>query len=285
MDSRDLLTEWPDDAPTCDLVCETTQVIIDRLAAAELCPLAIHNPALDGFSWKDYLCASRFRIMWLIKTLRARDIEHGRILDQGSFFGNFSLALSELGYNVVACDYYREANGAMDSWRELLAERGVETVDAGQISNPLPFDNGAFDVVISMSVIEHISSSPREHLLELARCLRTDGLMVVETPNLAYQYKRDLLAEGKSVMAPIESQFEAAFPFSGHHREYIAEEVEWMLGRVGIETLSTSYLDYSYRSLPTLDDTTREQAEFRRLKPSRQELLMVSGRKTTDVVE
>lgn len=46
----------------------------------------------------------------------------------------------------------------------------------------LPFADGAFDVVISNHVIEHVRS-PRLHLQEIARVLKPRGIVYLATPN------------------------------------------------------------------------------------------------------
>ncbi len=217
--------------------------------------------------------------MWLLERLRGLGIRGGRVLDQGSFFGNFSLALARLGFEVTACDYYSQARGALDPWCSLLRKNGIEVIDAGSTESSLPVPAESFDLVISMAVIEHIPNSPKQHLLELHRALRPRGVIVVETPNLAYQAKREQLAQGRSIMAALEAHFEAVAPFSGHHREYVAEEVEWMLNRIGFTELNTEYFDFSYRSLPQLDEEVLRQVAFRKEDPTRQELLMTVGRK------
>jgi SAM-dependent methyltransferase len=46
----------------------------------------------------------------------------------------------------------------------------------------LPFDDGAFDLVVSFETIEHVPD-PSRALSELARVLAPDGLLVISTPN------------------------------------------------------------------------------------------------------
>ena len=46
----------------------------------------------------------------------------------------------------------------------------------------LPYEDGAFDAVVSLQVIEHLHS-PQEFLTECARVLRPSGLLIISTPN------------------------------------------------------------------------------------------------------
>jgi SAM-dependent methyltransferase len=50
----------------------------------------------------------------------------------------------------------------------------------------LPFPDAVFDVVISMSVVEHLAN-PEQAFREFGRVLRPGGILVIQTPNL-YDY-------------------------------------------------------------------------------------------------
>ena len=47
--------------------------------------------------------------------------------------------------------------------------------------------------------------------------------------NLGYIYRREAMLRGESVFLDIKHQFHTELPFEGHHREYIRDEVTWML--------------------------------------------------------
>lgn len=70
-------------------------------------------------------------------------------------------------------DYIR----SRDYPQNLRIEQGVD------LNKPLPFGDGAFDVVYSMEVIEHIEGH-RNFISEAARVLRPGGWFVITTPNL-----------------------------------------------------------------------------------------------------
>ena len=57
----------------------------------------------------------------------------------------------------------------------------------------LPFEDAAFDAVVSFQVIEHVPGD-RMYVSEVSRVLRPGGQLVLTTPNAAKL--RDLLAEG-----------------------------------------------------------------------------------------
>jgi SAM-dependent methyltransferase len=62
-------------------------------------------------------------------------------------------------------------------------KRGIITKCA-DVSGPLPFENNYFDFVFAGEIIEHIFDS-RFFLEEIHRVLKTNGYLVLSTPNLA----------------------------------------------------------------------------------------------------
>jgi 2-polyprenyl-3-methyl-5-hydroxy-6-metoxy-1,4-benzoquinol methylase len=104
---------------------------------------------------------------------------------------------------------------------------------------------GEFDAVISMAVIEHVPHTPREFLHSLVSHVRPGGILAVDTPNIARYWNRKRMAEGKSVHQPIDLQFYSDIPYTGHHREYTADEVVWMLKQVGVRDIAVKLFDYN----------------------------------------
>jgi hypothetical protein len=44
---------------------------------------------------------------------------------------------------------------------------------------------------------------------------------------------------------PVEDQYLCDPPWEGHHREYTAKELRWMLERVGCKDVQVEFLDYN----------------------------------------
>jgi ubiquinone/menaquinone biosynthesis C-methylase UbiE len=113
----------------------------------------------------------------------ARDLAHrapGRLLDWGCGWGQVTALLLERDVDVVAYDY-----------REGIDEPTVEPlerfpeIDAHVSPDPvvLPFDDGAFDSVISCGVLEHVPD-PDGSVAEIRRVLRPGGMFyVTNLPN------------------------------------------------------------------------------------------------------
>lgn len=109
----------------------------------------------------------------------------GRVLDIGSGEGYGAAHLAASARMVVAGDV---AVDAVRHARDRYRGGNIRwVVFDGQ---HLPFADSAFDVVCSLQVIEHFTGTD-EHLADVARVLRRDGLHYVTTPNI------DLMGEAE----------------------------------------------------------------------------------------
>ncbi len=80
-------------------------------------------------------------------------------------------------------------------------------------------------------------------------------------------------------MTPIAIQYHATIPFEGHHREYTADEMAWMMRAANFELVSLDLFNYSAYGQPAL--TGRDAHNHWRMvaNPTMRELVMVVARK------
>jgi SAM-dependent methyltransferase len=244
-----LEADFPDDLPGARAAFET---IAGAIAGADFSPLSRRSPALNGFDWPSYLRCSIARMVHAAAALRRRGVRSGRVLDYGSYFGNFALMFARAGFSVDAADAYRTYGGAFEGPKRVLMEEGVRLIDFDDVGYGLAGIDAGYDVVLCMGVIEHIPSSPRSLLDALNRVLARGGLLVIDTPNLVHLYNRQKFARGETVLADIQAQFETELPFEGHHREYTIPELVWLLRRIGHHRISVEAFNYSSYALGTL---------------------------------
>jgi 2-polyprenyl-3-methyl-5-hydroxy-6-metoxy-1,4-benzoquinol methylase len=193
-----------------------------------------------------YFRQTIIRVYKLIKLLRKLGLSGGTVLDVGSTFGYFARPLQLLGYQVTALDRYQDSKGGYDAYLDHLRALGVRVVETSASNeHDVIGQLGEFDAVISMAVIEHVPHTPREFLRMLASHVRPGGILAIDTPNIARYWNRRQLAKGQSVHQPIELQFYADIPYRGHHREYTAAEVGWMLKQVGCRDIVMELFDYN----------------------------------------
>jgi 2-polyprenyl-3-methyl-5-hydroxy-6-metoxy-1,4-benzoquinol methylase len=90
-------------------------------------------------------------------------------------------ALPDTGARFTLCDIDPRA---IEMARELHGKRLART-DTTKAGDPLPYDTGSYDLVISMDVIEHLPS-PEPWCAELFRVLRPGGSVFLTTPNYGF---------------------------------------------------------------------------------------------------
>jgi SAM-dependent methyltransferase len=155
-----------------------------------------------------------------------RRIGHAaRVLDAGCGTGGTTVALALSGLapeRVVGFDASAEAIAAA----RLRAEGyglGTQAVDFAHVAagNPLPFEDGAFDLVVCVSVLEFISTAAarRAFVAELLRVVRPGGHLYLATPSplrLREYHSRRLLGDWRRnpgfPWSSTPSQLRALFP-------------------------------------------------------------------------
>lgn len=109
-----------------------------------------------------------------------------------------------------------------------------------------PFEDGEFDIIVCMEVIEHLAYSPTNMLAEAHRVLKPGGMLLLTTPNSIDLNKTMRLIRNKSV----------AFGYSGygvygrHNREFTAKELADLTLSCGYELkdvfLQNVYFRFEY---------------------------------------
>lgn len=245
---------------TFDLATRAADRVLTATRGADFTALARRSPGLQGYDWTAYIRCSVIRMLNALDVMRAAGVGSGRILDYGAYFGNMALLCRMAGYDVTAADGYRDYGAVFDDCRREMVAAGIQVIDFTDVGADL---NGVaaehFDGVLALGVLEHVPHTPRELLESLNRVLRPGGILVLDTPNLAYLYTRERLARGETIFTPIEQQYTTELPFEGHHREYTLREVRWMLERLHHRIAEIRTFNYSVHALGTLtgDDVER----------------------------
>jgi SAM-dependent methyltransferase len=133
----------------------------------------------------DYALFEYYRSAKVIAFLeRAGVTIRGRVLDAGCGGGGMPLSLAEEAHQVVGID---PINRFGDAGVRLGRERGIRNLQFALADGMrLPFAAGAFDLVLSHAVIEHVADAPL-YLRECARVLAGDGRVYLSTaPYLSF---------------------------------------------------------------------------------------------------
>jgi 2-polyprenyl-3-methyl-5-hydroxy-6-metoxy-1,4-benzoquinol methylase len=157
----------------------------------------------------------------------------GRVLDVAAAQGNFSLALAELGYEVVWNDLRADLAGYV----QLKHEYGHLEYRPGDV---FAFDDRhSYDVILITEIIEHVAH-PDQFLTRVASLLNPNGHIVMTTPN--GQYFRNRLP--KFSECPDPSVFERVQfkPNSdGHIFLLHGDEVNMLAKRACLEVIELVY--------------------------------------------
>jgi len=174
-----------------------------------------------------------------------------KILDVGSYFGNFSLFCSKLGHSVDAVDSYTAYGDCFDFVLKKFSENRINIYEFSDVGYDLKgIQKESYDVVLCLGVIEHVPHSPKPLMDALLWVLKTGGHLILETPNLAYLYNRRKLMKGESIYPPLQSQYFTEIPFQGHHREYTINEIRWILKENNFSDIFLDAYLYSLYALP-----------------------------------
>jgi ubiquinone/menaquinone biosynthesis C-methylase UbiE len=102
------------------------------------------------------------------------DVNGLRALDLGCGTGRHALWFAEQGAVVTAVDF---SEGMLAEARQKLFAERVHFLQH-DLHEPLPFEDGEFDVVVSGLVLEHIQDLPRL-FLEIRRVVKPEGRVVI----------------------------------------------------------------------------------------------------------
>lgn len=103
----------------------------------------------------------------------------GSVLEYGCGVGLLSMLLAQRGYTVTAVHVSEQFIRAAKEKFGASSRITFEVVAAP----PLRFADNSFDVIATSSVLEHCTAVDAI-LLEFQRLLKSNGLLVIETPNL-----------------------------------------------------------------------------------------------------
>lgn len=181
--------------------------------------------------------------------LKKHDLS-SNILSIGSGPCDFEAILSNLGYNVVAVDDLNDQWHKIGSNRERI-KKFAEKRDVNLLVKPLELLelNEDFDLVLILDVIEHLHNSPREFLNKAISLLKSDGGLLIETPNLATLANRLKVLCGKSNYVDINFFYWNIGSFRGHIREYEKAELINILTNQDITELEIKMLSVMTESL------------------------------------
>ncbi len=160
------------------------------------------------------------------------------ILELGCYMQITPLMASELGYGSVRGGYFGPA-GRTESRAANIAGREVFRCEVDLFdaeTDPYPYEDASFDVVLACEIFEHLRVDPMHLLLESRRVLRDGGALLLTTPNCASigSVARALRGENPQVFAQF-ARPEKGEDRAAHVREYTPSELARALECAGYQ--------------------------------------------------
>lgn len=194
------------------------------------------SPDISSLSaWhQEYSGNHATRLAYDLDILRDFAPSGSTVLEIGSIPLIFTLAVSRSGYVLTGCDL------APERYSNAIASLGLNVCKCNTEVEPLPFEDGSFDVVIFNEIFEHLRINPIFTLGQVLRVLKPGATLMLSSPNLrslkgllnfllknrAYSCCSDLYAEYQKL---------ERIGHMGHVREYTTTEVIGFLEKVGFE--------------------------------------------------
>ncbi|MBM3717623.1 MAG: class I SAM-dependent methyltransferase [Actinobacteria bacterium] len=152
-----------------------------------------------------------------------------RFLDAGAGFGRHAFEAARQGATVFALDYAEEEMmGTRATFGGMLAAGEIPATSYGGVlrgdATRLPFDDGAFDCVVTSEVLEHIQDDVSA-IAELHRVLKPGGRLGVTVPTWWPEKINWMLSD----------EYHAPKSVGGHVRIYSATELKAKLRATGLE--------------------------------------------------
>ncbi len=111
---------------------------------------------------------------------------------------------------------------------------------AHDLNQPLPFEDGTFDVAISVACIEHVFDVYGV-FREVRRCLKGGGVFIFAIPNLAYVRHRLRLLFGRQIITGSPMELWSKEYWDGTHIHYFTlSAVKMLLGETGFLFIENS---------------------------------------------
>ena len=202
----------------------------------------------DEFPFSGYIPAARKESYSEMPKAVLKYLDKGTcILDFGAGPCDKTTMLSQVGYRVTAFD------DLGDDWHNFKGNREkiLSYAAKASIKYLLPDENGNFefpddyyDAIILNNVIEHFHDSPRKLLNKVLGSLKAGGFIFIDVPNAANLRKRIDLLRGRTNYPSFESFYWSSYPWRGHVREYVKDDLTKLGQSLGLETIEISSHHY-----------------------------------------
>jgi 2-polyprenyl-3-methyl-5-hydroxy-6-metoxy-1,4-benzoquinol methylase len=174
---------------------------------------------------------SRFQIIMDFVEQVAAEKQQYRILDIGCAQGNYTLTLSKK-YEVIGIDIRSD----YIEYALMKKEPSEDAIFLSASAEYLPLKNNSFDLIVCSELIEHIAD-PEKMIREAKRLLKSNGSLIVSTPNgncirfIFYRSFKDILG------IPIYERKRILYTAYKHVFAFRERELESLLETCGLQII------------------------------------------------
>lgn len=160
-----------------------------------------------------------------------------RILDVGCYPYHLGAALEKLGHEVWG----------ISSTHEPVKNKHVAILNIE--TDPFPYKDNFFDLVLASEVIEHLPQSPVPALKEMYRVTKPGGHVLITTPNITRSINQGKMLLGRAPAYPISAFLEhegrGSNLYHRHNREFTLNELKTLVKAAGWRvTKATHFISY-----------------------------------------
>ena len=202
-----------------------------QLIAEAASSIAVGDPRLEGW-YADYVRNHRRRLAFDLDLVGATAPPGARILEVGSVPLLLTAALKLAGYDITGVDL------APERFTPAIARLGLRISRCNVETEPLPFPDAGFNVVLFNEIFEHLRIDPVFTLKEVHRICVDGGNLLLSTPNLrSLRGVVNFLLHGRAYSCCGDPFTEYSklreLGHMGHVREYTTVEVGAFFSAVG----------------------------------------------------
>ena len=203
------------------------------------------------FPFVDYIDMSTyFQMRHIVNKLRSicPAFEKLSLLDIGCGPLDKTAIFNSLGFKTYAVDDlddpWHKQNDNIATIIKFAHDEGVNFYKQEKNDYSIPFPDNFFDVITSISVFEHLHSSPRLILNSIGKLLKPKGVLVIAMPNSVSLRKRLSVMLGKSNYNPVDELYYSLDEYRGHIREYTLDETEYICKLSGYKVVHSSHFEH-----------------------------------------
>jgi SAM-dependent methyltransferase len=172
---------------------------------------------------------------FIVELARRYSPAPGRLLDFGCGRADLAALALEAGYDAFGVDTFLGVGDSSDNLAIAAAKIGKRALTI-RPDEPMPFDDGFFDVVVANQVFEHVSDLERVRD-ELARVTRLDGILIALMPTAEILWEDHLkmpLVHRRPAGSKQQRRMMRAFRRLGFGTSQHAPDEEWVRTAVDI---------------------------------------------------